>query len=133
MKNKEMSQEKIESPDKKLIQHSESKKAMNGFQGSIVCAIILGLIAIILHRLLEGVIVQISFWTLILLAIFCLLVAMSCFFDWKTAEKIEKFGVYNYSSEKYISEEYYEKLKNGKLNSGDVLLYKDGAYTGKYD
>ena len=47
------------------------------------------------------------------------------------AEKIEKFGVYNYSSEKYISEEYYEKLKNGKLNSGDVLLYKDGAYTGK--
>ena len=55
-----MSQEKIESPDKKLIQHSESKKAMNGFQGSIVCAIILGFIAIILHRLLEGVIVQIS-------------------------------------------------------------------------
>ena len=90
MKNKEMSQEKIESPDKKLIQHSESKKAMNGFQGSIVCAIIFGLIAIILHRLLEGVIVQISFWTLILLAIFCLLVATSCFFDWKTAKKIEK-------------------------------------------
>jgi len=47
------------------------------------------------------------------------------------AEKIEKFGIYDYSSEKYISEEYYEKLKNGKLNSGDVLLYKDGAYTGK--
>ena len=42
MENKEMSQEKIESPDEKLIQHSESKKAMNGFQGSIVCAIILG-------------------------------------------------------------------------------------------
>ena len=53
MENKEMSQEKIESPDKKLIQHSESKKAINGFQGSIVCAIILGFIAIILHRLLE--------------------------------------------------------------------------------
>lgn len=87
MENKEMSQEKIESPDKKLIQHSESKKAMNGFQGSIVCAIILGFIAIILHRLLEGVIVQISFWILILLAIFCLLVATSCFFDWKTAKK----------------------------------------------
>ena len=47
------------------------------------------------------------------------------------AEKIEKFGIYDYSSEKYISEDYYEKLKNGKLNSGDVLLYKDGAYTGK--
>lgn len=47
------------------------------------------------------------------------------------AEKIEKFGIYDYSSEKYVSEEYYENLKNGKLNSGDVLLYKDGAYTGK--
>lgn len=47
------------------------------------------------------------------------------------AEKIEKFGVYDYSSEKYISENYYEKLKNGKLKNGDVLLYKDGAYTGK--
>ena len=47
------------------------------------------------------------------------------------AEKIEKFGVYDYSSEKYISEEYYDKLKKGRLNSGDVLLYKDGAYTGK--
>ena len=47
------------------------------------------------------------------------------------AEKIEKFGVYDYSSEKYISEDYYDKLKNGKLKIGDVLLYKDGAYTGK--
>lgn len=47
------------------------------------------------------------------------------------AEKIEKFGVYDYSSEKYISENFYEKLKNGKVKSGDVLLYKDGAYTGK--
>ena len=87
MENKEMSQEKIESPDEKLIQHSESKKAMNGFPGSIVCAIILGLIAIILHRLLEGVIVQISFWTLILLAIFCLLVAMGCFLIGKQRKK----------------------------------------------
>ena len=47
------------------------------------------------------------------------------------AEKIEKFGIYNYSSEKYISEEYFNKLKNGIIKSGDVLLYKDGAYTGK--
>lgn len=47
------------------------------------------------------------------------------------AEKIEKFGVYNYTSEKYIREEYFNKLKNGIVKSGDVLLYKDGAYTGK--
>ena len=47
------------------------------------------------------------------------------------AEKIESFGVYDFSEEKYISEEYFNKLKRGKVLSGDVLLYKDGAYTGK--
>lgn len=47
------------------------------------------------------------------------------------AEKIEKFWIYDYSSEKYISEEYYNKIKNWILRSGDVLLYKDWAYTGK--
>ena len=47
------------------------------------------------------------------------------------AEKIEKLGIYNFESEKYISEEYFKKMKNGIVKSGDVLLYKDGAYTGK--
>jgi len=47
------------------------------------------------------------------------------------AEKIEKLGIYDFSSEKYISEEFYSKMKNGIIKSGDVLLYKDGAYTGK--
>lgn len=44
MENKEMSQEKIESPDKKLIQHSESKKAMNGFQGVLYVLLFWGLL-----------------------------------------------------------------------------------------
>ena len=47
------------------------------------------------------------------------------------AEKVESIGIYDYSSEKYVSEEYYKRMKRGKLQSGDVLLYKDGAYTGK--
>lgn len=47
------------------------------------------------------------------------------------AEKIESFGVYDYSGEKHISEEFFEKSKRGHILSGDVLLYKDGAYTGK--
>ena len=123
-------QEKIESPDKKLIQHSESKKAMNGFQGSIVCAIILGLIAIILHRLLEGVIVQISFWILILLVIFCLLVATSCFFDWKTAKKIEKLEEETQKEEKEFAEIDFNKRalraeKMFKMNQKELMRYYD--------
>ena len=47
------------------------------------------------------------------------------------AKKIEKFGKYNYHSEKYISEDFFNSLKKGIVKSGDVLLYKDGAYTGK--
>ena len=47
------------------------------------------------------------------------------------AEKIERFGFYDYSNEKFISEEYFSKLNRGIVQSGDVLLYKDGAYTGK--
>ena len=47
------------------------------------------------------------------------------------AEKVEEFGKYDYSGEKYISEEYFSKLRRGIVKSGDVLLYKDGAYTGK--
>jgi len=47
------------------------------------------------------------------------------------AEKIERFGTYDFSGEKYISEEFFSKLKRGIVLSGDVLLYKDGAYTGK--
>lgn len=48
------------------------------------------------------------------------------------AEKIERFGIYDYSGEKFISEEYFSKMKRGIITSGDVLLYKDGAYTGKF-
>ncbi|MBB5336117.1 restriction endonuclease subunit S [Pectinatus brassicae] len=47
------------------------------------------------------------------------------------AEKIECFGVYNYSTEKFIDDDFYRNLKKGHVLSGDVLLYKDGAYTGK--
>ena len=47
------------------------------------------------------------------------------------AEKIEKISCYNFSSEKYISKEFFENMTKGKIKSGDVLLYKDGAYTGK--
>lgn len=47
------------------------------------------------------------------------------------AENIERFGIYEYSKEKYISVDFFNKLNRGIVQSGDVLLYKDGAYTGK--
>lgn len=47
------------------------------------------------------------------------------------AENINGFGVYDYSKDKFISAEFYNKLNRGIVKSKDVLLYKDGAYTGK--
>lgn len=47
------------------------------------------------------------------------------------AENIVGLGKYDYSKEKYISNDYFNKLKRGKIQSGDVLLYKDGAYVGR--
>ena len=47
------------------------------------------------------------------------------------AEKIERISYYDFSSEKYISWDFYNNLKKGKIKDCDVLLYKDGAYTGK--
>jgi type I restriction enzyme S subunit len=47
------------------------------------------------------------------------------------AEKIEGLGKYDYSNEKFISHDFFSKMKRGIVLSKDVLLYKDGAYTGK--
>ena len=47
------------------------------------------------------------------------------------AEKIDGFGRYDYSNEKFIDINYFNGLKRGIVFSGDVMLYKDGAYTGK--
>lgn len=47
------------------------------------------------------------------------------------AENIIGLGKYDFSKEKYITKEYFEKMKKGKVESGDVLLYKDGAQLGR--
>lgn len=46
------------------------------------------------------------------------------------AENIISIGKYDFSSEKYISEEYFNSLKKGIVKSNDVLIYKDGAGVG---
>lgn len=47
------------------------------------------------------------------------------------AEKIEGICHYDFSSEKYVPREFFKNMRRGKVQSRDVLLYKDGAYTGK--
>jgi type I restriction enzyme S subunit len=47
------------------------------------------------------------------------------------AENVIGLGQYDFSKEKFISKEYFAKLNRGKIQSEDVVLYKDGAYVGK--
>ncbi len=46
-------------------------------------------------------------------------------------EQINSDGTINVEKMKFISEEHFAKMKQGKLKEQDVLLVKDGATTGK--
>lgn len=47
------------------------------------------------------------------------------------AENVIGLGKYNFNSEKYITTGFYDKMKTGKIQNKDILIYKDGAYIGK--
>ena len=47
------------------------------------------------------------------------------------AENIIGLGKYDYSADKFVSEDFYNSMRSGHVNSGDVLLYKDGAQIGR--
>ena len=47
------------------------------------------------------------------------------------AESINGIGNINFSSTKYVNNEFYSSLNKGIVIDYDVLIYKDGAYIGK--
>ena len=47
------------------------------------------------------------------------------------AENIIGLGKYNYSSEKYVSADFYNAMTRGHIKNKDVLIYKDGASIGR--
>lgn len=46
-------------------------------------------------------------------------------------ENINYDGSFNLEKKRYIPEDFFNKLKRGKLETGDILIVKDGATTGK--
>ena len=83
---------------------SESKKAMSGMQGGIAFAILSGLCACYVYKFYEFPIGKIIFWLILVFVILCCLVALSCFFDWKAAKKVEKLEADAREEEKEFSE-----------------------------
>ena len=47
------------------------------------------------------------------------------------AECIDELGVFDFSATPFIDFSYSEKMKTGKIENNDILIYKDGAYVGK--
>jgi len=46
-------------------------------------------------------------------------------------EHIDRTGGFDFTEIKYVPEDFYRKLKRGRIEFGDILLVKDGATTGK--
>ena len=111
-----------------LKKQSESKKAMNGMQGGIVFAVISGLCAHFVYKFYEFPIGKIIFWLILIFAVLCCLVVVSCFFDWKTAKKIEKLEADAREEEKEFSEIDPSKRalraeKMFKMNQKELMRY----------
>ena len=47
------------------------------------------------------------------------------------AENVVGIGFHNYQNEKFVSSAFFQNMKKGVVQSGDVALYKDGAYIGR--
>jgi type I restriction enzyme S subunit len=47
------------------------------------------------------------------------------------AESIIKIGDFDYQKLKFVSTDFFKKMISGKLESRDVLLYKDGVYVSR--
>jgi len=112
------------------IKQKESKKAMSGLQGGIVFAILSGLCAYFVYKFYEFSIGKIVFWIILLFAVLCFLVAVSCFFDWKAAKKVEKLEADAREEEKEFSEIDPSKRalraeKMFKMNQKELMRYYD--------
>lgn len=97
---------KISTKNEKDTQSSSgSQKAANGIQGGLICGIYLSLVAwLVYSKIFDFAIGQILVYAIGLCAFVCYMVALSCFFDWKKAKRIESLEEEARKEEKEFSE-----------------------------
>ncbi|MEW6710696.1 MAG: restriction endonuclease subunit S [Candidatus Riflebacteria bacterium] len=47
------------------------------------------------------------------------------------AENVDGIARYDFSKEKFVCEDFFDKMQQGKIQDRDILFYKDGAEIGK--
>lgn len=109
---------------------SESKNAMNGLQGGIICGLLLGIGAWRIYHYYQYAVCKIVFWVIIVLMVTCFAVAVSCFVDWKSAKKKEKLEEDARKEEEEFSEIDPSKRalraeKMFKMNQKELMRYYD--------
>lgn len=48
------------------------------------------------------------------------------------AENVKNIGVYDYTKEKLVSVDFFNSMKKGIIEQGDILVYKDGGTPGNF-
>ena len=48
-----------------------------------------------------------------------------------SAEHITRYGAFDFSSIRYVPNDFYERMPRGHIRQNDILIVKDGATTGK--
>lgn len=109
---------------------SESKKAMNGIQGGLAFSIVLGIFTYLMYGAYQYLFGKVLFWTLLILTIIGILIAVSCLIDWKTAKKMEQIEEEAKREERELSEIGLDKRilraeKLYKMNQKDLMRYYD--------
>ena len=109
---------------------SESQRAMNSMQGTIVCVVIFGVIAYLVSYIYKYIFGKILFVILILLIIICAMFGISFFLDWKAAKKLEKIEAEALEEEKELAKISPEQRalraeKLFKINQKELMRYYD--------
>ena len=48
------------------------------------------------------------------------------------AENVKNIGIYDYTREKLVPEDFFNSMKKGIIEQGDILVYKDGGTPGNF-
>lgn len=111
-------------------QQKESKKASNEILGGLILVIALALFAFWIYRYYHFIVCKIIFWGVIFLTIICFMVAISSFFDWKAAIRIERLEEEAKQEEKDFEGITFDARairaeKQFKINQKELMRYYD--------